>query len=156
VNGMKTHIRLIFISVVIGFGFLCIQGAPSQKRIDLEKRIWQLEESYWEYWIKGDIEDYMFLLHKDFIGWPSSDEKPSDKKAAREFVQNYLAQTKPFAFEIQPAAIRIITNVSIVHYILIWKDKEGNQIGDSYRITHTWLEQDGNWKVIGGMSSKMF
>jgi hypothetical protein len=151
---MKTHMRLIAVSIIIGFGFHCILGAPKQKHIDLEKQIWQLEKSYWEYWIKGDIEDYLSLLHEDFIGWPSSNEKPSDKNAAREFVQNYLAQTKPFAFEIKPAAIRIITNVSIVHYILIWKDKEGNQIGDSYRITHTWIEQEGNWKVIAGMSSR--
>ncbi len=152
---MKTRLRLIVISIGIGFGLLCIQGAPNQKHLDLEKQIWQLEESYWEYWIKGDIESYLSLLHEVFIGWPSSAEKPRDKKAAREFVQNYLAQTKPFAFEIKPDAIRVITNVSIVHYTLIWKDKGGNQIGDSYRITHTWLEQEGNWKVIGGMSSKM-
>jgi hypothetical protein len=152
---MNACLRLIIISIVIGFGFLSSQGSPNQKQLDLEKQIWQLEEDYWEYLIKGDLEGYLFLLHEDFIGWPSSIEIPRDKNAAREFIQNYLAQTRPFGFEMKPAAIRIITNVSIVHYSLIWKDKEGNQIGDSYRITHTWMEQEGYWKVIGGMSSKI-
>ncbi len=152
---MRAYSRLIIISIITGFGFLSTQGSPNQKQLDLEKQIWELEEKYWEYWIKGDIEDYLSLLHEDFIGWPSSLEMPGDKNSAREFVQNYLAQTRPLAFEIKPAAIRIITNVSIVHYSLISKDKEGNQIGDSYRITHTWIEQEGIWKVIGGMSSKI-
>jgi hypothetical protein len=152
---MKIHIRLIAIFIIAEFGIFYIHGAPNPKPLDLENQIWQLEESYWGLWIKGDIESYLSLLHEDFIGWPSSNEKPSDKNASREFVLNYLYQTKPFGFEIKPAAIKIINSVAIVHYILIWKDKEGNQIGDSYRITHTWLEQEGNWKVIGGMSSKM-
>jgi len=152
---MKNYIRLFVILIVIGFGFLCTQGVQNQRHLDLESQIWQIEESYWELWIKGDIESYLSLLHEDFIGWPSSNEKPSDKNASREFVLNYLDQTKPFSFEIKPAAIKIINSVAIVHYILIWKDKEGNQIGDSYRITHTWLKEEGNWKVIGGMSSKM-
>ena len=152
---MKNYIRLFVSLIVFGYGPLCIHGAPNPKPLDLENRIWQLEESYWELWIKGDITAYLSLLHKDFIGWPSSNEKPSDKNASREFVLNYLEQTKPFAFEIKPAAIKIINSVAIVHYILIWQDKEGKQIGDSYRITHTWLEQEGNWHVIGGMSSKI-
>jgi len=152
---MTTLIRPIIISLVIGLGFLCVQGTPNQKHLEIEKQIWQLEEKYWDTWVKGNIENYMSLLHEDFIGWPSSLESPADKDAAREFVQNYITQSTPFSFEIKPAAIKIIANVSIVHYSLISKDKEGNQIGDSYRITHTWVEQDGIWKVMGGMSSKI-
>ena len=150
---MKTHIRIIIISILVGFGSLCIHAVPNQKQLELEKQIWQLEATYWKYWIKGDLESYLSLLHEGFIGWPSSLEKPRDKSAVLEFVQDYLAQKRPSAFEMKPAGIRTIANVSIVHYSLIWKDNDGNQIGDSYRVTHTWIEQEGNWKVLGGMSS---
>ena len=150
---MKSFIRLTIILMVIGVRFLNIQAVPYQKQLDSEKHIWQLEERYWESWINGDIESFLSLIHEDAITWAASLETPADKHAAGEFFQKYLARTRPFAYEIKPAAIRIISNVSIVHYSLIWKDKDGKQIGSTNRITHTWIEQEGNWKILGGMSS---
>lgn len=150
---MKLCFLLFMVLIVMGSLFL--RGAPNQNQLELEKQIWQLEESYWEYWIKGDFEGYLSLLHEGFIGWPSSAEKPRDKKAARKFVQDYVAQTKPFSFEIQPAGISVISDAAVVHYSLIWKNKNGKQMGDSNRITHTWIKQGDTWKVIGGMSSVM-
>jgi len=150
---MKAVKHLVLVGFVFGFGFICIQGFTNRIQADIETKIWQLEEQYWEYWVKGDIDGYLALLHEDFLGWPSSSVSPADKRAAREFVENYLSQTKPIAFGIKSGAIRIISNTAIVHYIVISKDEDGNQIGDPYRITHTWIEQDGTWKVMGGMSS---
>ncbi len=150
---MKAVKHLVLVVFVFGFGFICIQGFTNRIQADIEKKIWQLEEQYWEYWVEGDIDGYMSLLHEDFLGWPSSSVSPADKRAARKFVENYLSQSKPIAFGIKSGAIRVISNTAIVHYIVISKDEDGNQIGDSYRITHTWIEQDGTWKVMGGMSS---
>jgi len=152
---MKSLKQIIIVSFFIGFGLFNSLGALNQEYPDVEKEIWQVEERYWECWIKGDIEGYMSLLHEDFIGWPSSLEMPGDKTAAREFVQNFWTQIKLFAFEMKPAGIKIIDNVAVVHYFLVWKDENGNQVGNRYRITHTWMKQEGNWQVIGGMSSKI-
>jgi hypothetical protein len=151
---MKTFKKLTIFFTIMLFGFMSLQGDQHQNPEDIDYQIWKLEEKYWDYWIKADIDGYLSLLHEDFIGWPSSLDTPRDKNAAREFVLDYLAQSKPFAFEIKPAGISVITNVSIVHYHIISKDEEGNQIGDRFRITHTWIKVDGNWKVMGGMSSK--
>jgi hypothetical protein len=145
--------------ILLTTGFFYYQGvinsveAGDGAEAEIEKHIWQLEEKYWQYWVDGDIEGYMSLLHDDFLGWPSSLEAPGDKTAAREFVINYLAQVKPIAFGIESGAMSVASNTAIVHYALISKDEQGNQVGDAFRITHTWVEQDGTWKVLGGMSS---
>lgn len=148
---MKFFLPIFMISMVMGSPFL--RGSSGQNRLELENQIWRLEEAYWENWIKGDLEGCMSLLHEGFIGWPSSAEKPRDKNAARKFVQDYVDQTKPFAFEIKPSAISIRTDTAVVYYSLTWKDKDGKQTGDSHRITHTWIKREDTWKVLGGMSS---
>jgi len=150
---MKSSKHIIIISIVIGFGLINNLSSINQEYSDAEKKVWQLEERYWEYWINKDIEGYLSLLHEDFLGWASSLELPGDKKASREFVQKFWTQIKLFAFEMKPTAIKIIDDVAVVHYFLIWKDKDGNQVGSRYRITHTWMKQGGKWQVIGGMSS---
>jgi len=67
---MKSSKQIILISIVIGFGLFNNLGAIIQAYSDEEKKVWQLEEKYWEYWIKKDIEGYLSLLHEDFLGWP--------------------------------------------------------------------------------------
>jgi ketosteroid isomerase-like protein len=150
---MKPSKQIVFISIVIGLGLINNLGAARQEYLDTEKKVWQLEERYWECWINEDLEGYMSLLHEGFLGWPSSLELPSDKKAARGFVQNFWAQAKLFAFEMKPAGIRVVDDVAVVHYFVIGKDKDGNPVGSGYRITHTWKKQGGKWQVLGGMSS---
>jgi ketosteroid isomerase-like protein len=152
---MKSVRQIIVISIVLGFGLFGNLEALNQAHKNAEATIWELEERYWDCWIKEDMEGYMSLLHEDFMGWASSLETPGDKKAAREFVQNFWSQIKLFAFEMKPCTIRIIDDVALVHYFLLWKDENGNQIGNSYRITHTWLKQAGIWQILGGMSSEI-
>jgi ketosteroid isomerase-like protein len=152
---MRPLRQIIIISIVIGFGFLGNLDAFNQAHKNVEATIWGLEERYWNCWIKEDVEGYMSLLHEDFMGWASSLEMPGDKKAARKFVQNFLSQIKLFAFEMKPCAIKIIDDTALVHYFLLLKDEDGNQIGNRYRITHTWLKQAGIWQILGGMSSEI-
>lgn len=150
---MKSSKQIILIPIVIGLGLFNNLGAVNQEYSEAEKKVWNVEERYWECWINKDIEGYLSLLHEDFLGWASSLELPGDKKAAREFVQNFWTQIELLAFEMKPAGIKIIDDVAVVHYFLIWKDKDGNQVGSMYRITHTWMKQGEKWQLIGGMSS---
>lgn len=150
---MKASRLIIVISIVIGFSLFNNLAALNQEYSEAERKIWQLEEKYWEYWINKDMEGYLSLLHDGFIGWPSQLELPSDKKSAREFVQNFWNQIEFIALEMKPAAIKIIDGVAVVHFFLIMKDEAGNRVGSRYRITHTWIKQGGKWQVMGGMSS---
>lgn len=150
---MKAFRKIIVISIVIGYALFNNLGALNQDYSDTEKKIWQLEEKYWEHWINKDMEGYLSLLHDGFIGWPSQLEMPSGKKSAQKFVQDFWNQVKLFGFDMKPAAIKIIDGVAIVHYFVNGKDEAGNRVGSRYRITHTWIKQGGKWQVMGGMSS---
>ena len=79
--------------------------------------------------------------------------KDARREDAREFVQKLWDQMELFGYEMDPTGIRVIGSTAIVHYYLIWKDKDGCQTGSRYRLTHTWIKQNGQWLVAGGMSS---
>ena len=64
---MNPYMRSISIIIGIGIGFLSIQGTTSQNNLDGEKQIWQQEKRYYDCWIKGDIEEYLSLLHESFF-----------------------------------------------------------------------------------------
>jgi ketosteroid isomerase-like protein len=150
---MKPIKRLIIILSIFCLGVFCNFLTFSQEWSDKELEVWAMEKKYWEFWINGDIEGYMTVVHDDFIGWPASSAEPMNKEEGRDFVEKLLTQTKPIDFDIKPTGISIIDNTAIVHYFLIWKDAEGNEVGNPYRITHTWIKQGEEWKVIGGMSA---
>lgn len=152
---MKAWKRWIIFLIILGAGFFTVYAALEQSQEEREKQIWRQEELYWQAWIDGDIDGYLSLLHESFAGWASSLDIPGDKDAARQFFLNYIKQTGPSAYEMMPCAIKIVGDTAIVHYFLVWIDEHGNRIGDRFRITHTWIEKDGEWKVLGGMSSKI-
>ena len=147
----------IFSCVLVSIGLLLIMGAvyPDTSGAYDEGEIWKLEEKYWRCWVNGDTEAFQSMLHKNFAGWPSSLEAPGHKKAASEFFKNFLEQSRPAAFEMTPAAITIVSNTAIIHCFLLTKDKDGNPLGDPFRVTHTWINEEGAWKLLGGMSSSI-
>jgi len=104
---MEVFKKIVVYSSILCFVVFANLQALDQRWSEEEESLWKVETQYWEYWIKQDVEGIMSLIHKDFIGWPSSSEMPSDKKAARKFVKRLLAQAKLSAFELRPAAIKI-------------------------------------------------
>ena len=50
------------------------------------------------------------------------------------------------------SAIQIIENVALVHYSF---NRKGNWGSDSRRRTSVWMKNNGEWKLIGGMSAKL-
>ncbi len=63
---------------------------------------------------------------------------------------------KIISYELKPQVIMIYGKVAIVHYMaeLLWANQKGEQQTTPFRITHTWLNEEGKWKILGGMSAK--
>ena len=138
---------LVFTPLVVHtFG----KGISSQ-----EEKIWKLENKYFESWKQEDIEGIISIYHDNFVGWPTSSDLPAGKESARTFAEGTLDQLEIIEFAIDPQAIKITGNLAVVHHFFSWsaRDAEGKLIKYRQRVTHTWLNEDGVWKIIGGMSA---
>ena len=122
-----------------------------------EKDIWKNEKAYMEFLQKEDPLGMMSFWNEQGIGWPMGMPKPSGNNRARKvYVDILFSQVEVVSFKIQPMAIKVFGDVAVVHYFIDWvtRDSEGIEKEQKTRITHTWMKTDGQWRIIGGMSSE--
>jgi ketosteroid isomerase-like protein len=122
----------------------------------VEEEIWSLEEDYISYFKEANHKAILFLYHSQFLGWPDSELHPAGKKRAAKFLEEKYPEPTHAVFNIKKEAIRVFEGVVITHYLLIlsWIDDEGVDQTSEIRLTHTWIKEDSQWKILGGMSNR--
>ena len=153
---MKRMKRILLASSVICFGVLIVSQMFLVGSSADETKIWKNEEAYIKFLKDGNPEGMMSFWHGDGVGWPMATPQPFGNKEARKaYLENLLAQMTVVSFELQPKALKIFGDVAVVHYFVVWisRDSEGTEEELKTRITHTWMRQAGQWRIIGGMSS---
>jgi ketosteroid isomerase-like protein len=120
-----------------------------------EQEIWALEETYVSAFENAKHGNIVALLHRDFLGWPSESLLPTDKRGGTDYVQENFPESLELRFELKPMGIRVSGDVAIVHYLVTISEKDGCAAGkvQMVRITHTWIKEGSEWKILGGMSS---
>ena len=120
-----------------------------------EQRLRERERAYWQYVEKNDLVAYADLWHKDFLGWPSVSSAPVRKDHITEWITSQTSKGLTFkAGEFKPAALQVTKDVAFACYWITfsWLDKEGKGEAHTLRITHAWLREAKDWRIIGGMS----
>ena len=59
--------------------------------------------------------------------------------------------------KLQPRAIHIENGIALAHYVVILTTvgEDGQPVETTYRLTHTWVRENGSWKILGGMSAEV-
>lgn len=119
------------------------------------ERIWALEQAYWESNRAADYEEIIATWHDRFLGWPDAESAPVDKEQGAQYAREQFQGPDTYEFEILPRGLRVTGDVAVNHYTVLrtWKESGRVTRTQSMRITHTWLLDDGTWKVLGGMSN---
>jgi ketosteroid isomerase-like protein len=120
-----------------------------------EQKIWNLEHDYWRYVEDNNLSAYLALWHKDFLGWPAQTAAPVGKDHITDWITPQTAKGLNLkSVEFKPAKIQMTGDVAVVCYWITfqWLDKDGKGAAHTLRITHTWLKDGKDWRIIGGMS----
>jgi ketosteroid isomerase-like protein len=123
---------------------------------EAEEEVWALEEDYISYFGEANYEAILSLYHSQFLGWPYSELHPAGKKRAAEFLKENYPGSFKVNFKISREGIKLIGDVAITHYLVFssWLDENGLEQKSKSRITHTWIKENSQWKILGGMSSQ--
>jgi ketosteroid isomerase-like protein len=126
-----------------------------QELNDIERQIWALEKTYVAAYKNAEHAEILALLHDQFLGWPDPEEKPTANNQVARFLQEKYAKPGTWSFEIDRAGIRVLGNVVITHYVInvSGNDVDGIVQKQATRITHTWIKEGSEWKILGGMSN---
>jgi Domain of unknown function (DUF4440) len=131
------------------------QGAPQPPTPESAQTVWNLEHAYWRYVESNDLPAYRALWHKDFLGWPSVNAAPVHKDHITDWITSQTAKGLAFKLvEFKPAALQVTGNLVVTCYWVTfqWLDQDGKGATATIRITHTWLKDGKDRRIIAGMS----
>ncbi len=120
-----------------------------------EQTVWTLEQFYWFQVQHNDLAGYLGLWHKDFLGWPSVSAKPVHKDHITDWITSQTSKGLKFhTAGLLPAGIQITGDIAVTCYWMTfeWQDKDGKGTRQNLRVTHTWVKEGKDWRIIGGMS----
>jgi len=128
----------------------------NKKQNKVEEGIWSLEEAYISYFREANHNAILSLYHSQFLGWPDSRNHPVGRNNLAIFLEKNYFEPSRSVFEIKRKGIRIVGDVVITHYSLNVSriDDEGLKQTEESRLTHTWIKENSQWKILGGMSNK--
>ena len=153
--------KLILSLVLLFFCITPLSAQDEEKQVNnkwdkVEEEIWSFEEDYISYFGEANHKAILSLYHSQFLGWPDSESHPAGKKRAVQFLEENYPEPIQVVFQISREGIRILGNIAITHYLVIssWVDEDGIEQKSESRITHTWIKEDSQWKIFGGMSNR--
>jgi ketosteroid isomerase-like protein len=151
---LRVPFSVACLGVVLISGPGCVSH-ESERESSVARVIWSLEQAYFEHNRNADYEKIVSTWHEEFLGWPDPEPKPIDKEEGARYVRRNFKEPASFTFEIEPAGIRVVGDVAVNHYTVHFttKDDQGREEKRSLRVTHTWIKENGEWKVLAGMSN---
>jgi len=141
--------------LLAGILLISSTGRIQAQGSDAEQTLWNLEHQYWRYVEGNDLQNYLGLWHKDFLGWPSMSAAPVGKDHITDWITSQTSKGLAFkTLDFKPAAIQVTGDVAVTCYWITykWSEKDGNGTTRTLRVTHTWLKDGKDWLIIGGMS----
>ena len=155
-------INVIFSLALLFFSITPLSAQDKEEKVNnkwdnVEEEVWSLEKDYISYFGKANHDAILSLYHSRFLGWPDLRNHPLGKNGAAQFLKENNPEPTQSAFKIKREGIRVVNDVVITHYLLkiSWIDDNGvKQIRES-RLNHTWVKENSNWKIFGGMSNRI-
>ncbi len=148
----------VVLTLIIIMSPLILLGnsATSQSWSPAEQELWNLEKTYMTLLNENNVQKLAEFWHQDFIGWPSHSSKPLNRDEGIVSLETLLENITSSSFTFHPKAIQILGNTAVVHYRVEFdlQTKDGERKKNSYRVTHTWMKDSDDWRILGGMSSK--
>jgi len=121
----------------------------------VREQLWNLEETYMQNYKDKNIEVLTEFWDEKFIGWPEWAEEPVDVNKAKHELSK-PSENIITSFKIRPQNMALKGNIAVVYYFidLNLENRAQEKSTATFRIIHTWLNKDGKWQILGGMSAK--
>jgi len=120
-----------------------------------QEELWNLEKTYMLNYKDKNIEVLTEFWDEKFIGWPEWAEKPVNINNAK-LALSKPSENKIISFKIRRQNIVLKGNMAVVYYLIEvnLENRKQEKSTATYRIIHTWLNENGKWHILGGMSAK--
>jgi hypothetical protein len=114
--------------------------------------IWAKEQSIYAGRGKGDLQPYLSSLAKGYLSWPPLAAKPEGEdglKATQRKMAGHAAESLAMTLD----DFTLNGDTAIIYYHTHRSRlADGTPADETWEVTHSWVREDGQWKVLGGMA----
>jgi ketosteroid isomerase-like protein len=114
--------------------------------------IWAKELSIYEGRSRGDLSLYLANTATNYMAWPPFNEVPKGNDGLKATGAAMRGKTKE-RLEMTFLDMALNGSTAVVYYKTHrTRRADGAPVDEHFEVTHTWVMQDGAWKVLGGMA----
>ena len=120
----------------------------------VEEQIWALEEEFEAHMRDGDTDQSFAMLHDQLLVWATPAPLLADKKTMVRFLEKDLSGVGSYSCEIERIGLRVLGKAAITQFSehFTGKTSTGADFKETLQVTHTWVNENSEWKLLGGMS----
>lgn len=155
---MRRTITVVVVGLAIALTTLMSTNTLRAQDVPYERAMWSSENKFVAALIKGDIETFDAMWHDDLAYWPAGEDRPWSKRYGLKMIKAWSGAedgslSTPM---LEPIATKIIDNLAVTHYRLEYTiaDDSGSRKKRYLRITHTWIDTEDGWKLLGGSNTE--
>ena len=114
--------------------------------------IWAKELSIYAGRSRGDLSLYLAETADNYAAWPPFNEVPKGNEGLEATGRSMAGQTKE-RLEMTFLDLALNGDAAVIYYKTHRTMRaDGTPADEHYEVTHSWVLQDGDWKVLGGMA----
>ncbi len=118
----------------------------------VREELWAKELSIYEGRSRGDLSLYLASTADNYIAWPPFNEVPKGNDGLKETGRKMEGKTQE-VLKMTYLDLALNGDTAVIYYKTHrTRLADGSPADQHYEVTHTWVRQDGSWKVLGGMA----
>lgn len=142
-------------AIVLGLALLgtpALAAEPVQTKEQAQAEIWAKELSIYRERGRGNLGPYISNVAKDYLAWPPFAAVPTGVEALEQNQKKMATENKEL-LKMEFVSFAMNGDAAIIYYKTHRTRLPNGQPADErFEVTHSWVHQDGEWKVFGGMA----
>lgn len=144
-----------FAAVALGLTLLAtpaLSADHGQTKARAQAEIWAKERMIYRERGRGNLSAYIDNVAKDYLAWPPFSPVPTGVDALMR-IQTKMAVENKEVLAMEFVSFAINGNAAVIYYNTHrTRLPNGAPADERFEVTHSWVHQDGQWKVFGGMA----
>ncbi|WP_375194339.1 nuclear transport factor 2 family protein [Sphingobium sp.] len=124
----------------------------AEEKAAAQAEIWVKEQSIYAARGRGDIGAYLANTATDYLAWPPLRTMP-EGHAGLDRTGRELKGKNQEKLAMRFTGFAMNGDTAIIYYDTHRTQRsDGTPADERFEVTHTWVREDGQWKVLGGMA----
>jgi ketosteroid isomerase-like protein len=127
-------------------------AAPAMTKAEVQAAIWAKEQAIYAARGRGDMQPYKASIARDYAAWPPFRDTPAGPQNL-DAVQQAMIKDNKELLTMNFVSFVMNGDAAVIYYRTHrTRLPNGATVDERFEVTHSWVLQDGTWKVMGGMA----